>query len=230
MQNETQLADHLLSTDQRRHFSDRQFSRFEWYEGPLSHLSEDDAHTVLKELLDYFVVDGFDGMPAPPAGLPGALHRKVSVDDPEYSLVMIGYAYFLAAVRGQSRAMHNRWDDARHFIQKLEEAARQKLLDEILARDAERSLAADRKKEEAKQLVYFIGAASGPIKIGIAVNPESRRRSLQTSHHEPLEILATCDGGQEKERAYHLLFANRRLQGEWFDRCPEILAEIERLA
>jgi hypothetical protein len=32
-----------------------------------------------------------------------------------------------------------------------------------------------------------------------------------------------------REKMYHRRFAHRRLHGEWFERCPEIEAEIERL-
>ena len=31
------------------------------------------------------------------------------------------------------------------------------------------------------------------------------------------------------EQAYHRKFRNHHMRGEWFERCPEIEAEIERL-
>ncbi len=45
----------------------------------------------------------------------------------------------------------------------------------------------------------------------------------------PLRILAKTEGSRTQERAYHARFAAIRLHGEWFERTPEIEAEIERL-
>jgi hypothetical protein len=78
-------------------------------------------------------------------------------------------------------------------------------------------------------LVYFIGSELGQVKIGMARVPERRLRELQTSHPAKLTILATCEGGHEREQGYHRKFAAHRLHGEWFERCPEIEAEIARL-
>lgn len=78
--------------------------------------------------------------------------------------------------------------------------------------------------------VYFIGAgATGPIKIGIAEDPQSRLEYLQTGHHEVLSILAVTEGGNEAESRYHHQFSDARIRGEWFTRTPAILAEIARL-
>lgn len=80
-----------------------------------------------------------------------------------------------------------------------------------------------------RQQVYFIAASTGPVKIGIAVNPEKRRLNLQTSYPYALSILALTPGGAAAERAYHARFAAHRLNGEWFERVPEIETEIRRL-
>lgn len=81
------------------------------------------------------------------------------------------------------------------------------------------------------QLVYFIQVGEGgPIKIGIAQNPQARLSSLQTGHHDTLFIRAIGHGGAEQERAYHATFAQHRLRGEWFEPHADILAEIERLS
>ncbi len=77
--------------------------------------------------------------------------------------------------------------------------------------------------------VYFIGAADGPIKIGMSVNPTARLRGLQTAYPYELRILAISEGGGVGELAYHRQFSAHRLHGEWFARCPEIEAEIARL-
>lgn len=83
---------------------------------------------------------------------------------------------------------------------------------------------------ESGDVVYFIGGADGPIKIGVAVNPIIRLNTLQTGNPAKLSILATVRGGMRQERIYHKQFAATRLQGEWFERTPELLAEIEWLS
>lgn len=77
--------------------------------------------------------------------------------------------------------------------------------------------------------VYFIAAVGGPIKIGLAVNPLDRLRSLQTAHPKKLRLLATVPGDHRAEAAYHQRFATHRLQGEWFAPHAEILDEIRRI-
>jgi hypothetical protein len=82
---------------------------------------------------------------------------------------------------------------------------------------------------DADAFCYFIGAASGPVKIGFAVNVGRRLRDLQNACPLPLALLASVRGGQTREQAYHYRFHEFRLHGEWFERSPEILAEIDRL-
>lgn len=79
--------------------------------------------------------------------------------------------------------------------------------------------------------VYFIGADEGPIKIGHARNIWSRLQCLQAAAPPPIElkVLATRPGARPLEQQYHSRFASYRLRGEWFERAPEILAEIEAL-
>lgn len=82
---------------------------------------------------------------------------------------------------------------------------------------------------EASRIVYFIGWEGGPVKIGLADNTQGRLRTLQVGCPYELRVLAAAAGGLKREKAYHAQFAARRLRGEWFERCPEIEAEIERL-
>jgi hypothetical protein len=86
---------------------------------------------------------------------------------------------------------------------------------------------ASRKKGE--QHVYFFGTPDA-IKIGVALDVARRLKGIQAHHYHPLQVLATCPGGVRLEREYHARFAAYRLRGEWFERCPAILAEIERLS
>lgn len=82
---------------------------------------------------------------------------------------------------------------------------------------------------KAGPVVYFIGGESGPIKIGISGGPNSRLAALQIGSPIPLRIMATISGDLEMELAYHTRFASCRLHGEWFERTPELMAEIARL-
>ena len=80
--------------------------------------------------------------------------------------------------------------------------------------------------------VYFIGSPSqpsSPIKIGFTTDLKKRLKSLQTGSPNKLEVLAVVEAGGAQERAYHEQFAAHRLNGEWFDPHPDILAEIARL-
>lgn len=77
------------------------------------------------------------------------------------------------------------------------------------------------------QMVYFIQAGKdGPIKIGIAENPEARRRQMQTGSHETLTLLAVQDGGAEREAFLHARHADDRIRGEWFASTAAVLASI----
>lgn len=76
--------------------------------------------------------------------------------------------------------------------------------------------------------VYFIRAEdTHRIKIGFtAGHAEKRRKSLQTSNAGALTLLATIKGTQEYERDLHERFYAYRLNGEWFEPHPELLAFI----
>lgn len=78
-------------------------------------------------------------------------------------------------------------------------------------------------------LCYFIGCAEGLVKIGYSRNVAQRLNWLQSSSLYRLDLLTTANGGREREKFYHRKFAKHRIDGEWFRRCPEIEAEIERL-
>jgi hypothetical protein len=82
-----------------------------------------------------------------------------------------------------------------------------------------------------KGIVYFIGCdAISRVKIGFAGDSIKRRmKELQCGSPVELSLLATAEGGLLQEQIYHLQFAEYRLHGEWFERSPEIEAEIERL-
>lgn len=83
--------------------------------------------------------------------------------------------------------------------------------------------------------VYLIQAGDGPIKIGVAKDPRSRLRDLQTSHYEDLRILRVLPGDRYLEARCHKRAKHARIKGEWFNTrlMPEFLywfeAEAERL-
>lgn len=69
--------------------------------------------------------------------------------------------------------------------------------------------------------VYFIQAGEhGPIKIGVATDPEHRRQMLQTGNSADLILRAAIPGSGhgalKLERKLHDRFAAGRMQGEWF--------------
>lgn len=82
---------------------------------------------------------------------------------------------------------------------------------------------------DGKCYVYFIGGETGAIKIGLSIAPVERLASMQMGSPIKLSILAKVEGDAALEKAYHKRFSDHRSHGEWFERCPEILDEIERL-
>lgn len=79
-------------------------------------------------------------------------------------------------------------------------------------------------------MIYFIReAAGGRIKIGFAVDPWSRMKSLQTGAPCDLEMMAIQAGDRKAERDLHRKFAADRLRGEWFQASPPLTAYVASL-
>jgi hypothetical protein len=76
--------------------------------------------------------------------------------------------------------------------------------------------------EQPKSWVYVIQSPYGQVKIGIATNLKQRIRNLQTScaHKLILCHAREADNASEVERALHVMFADSRLIGEWFQISP----------
>jgi hypothetical protein len=74
------------------------------------------------------------------------------------------------------------------------------------------------RREPSKEYVYFIRAASGPVKIGISRCPRKRFWQIQTGSSENLTLLATVaiDDAPTVEARLHETFAESRIRGEWF--------------
>lgn len=67
----------------------------------------------------------------------------------------------------------------------------------------------------------------GPfVKIGMAVDVETRFRTLLASNPFDLEMVAILPGGRAVERALHLRFAAQRHRDEWFREEGELAAWI----
>lgn len=77
--------------------------------------------------------------------------------------------------------------------------------------------------------LYFVTAGRA-VKIGRTTNFEKRLCHIQAHNHEQVECVALLKGQGWREKDLHARFCTRRLRGEWFARCPEIEAEIERLS
>lgn len=74
-------------------------------------------------------------------------------------------------------------------------------------------------KQSEPSGIYFIQAGtSGPIKIGISDNIQTRLTVLQTAHFLELRLIAHCQGTNADEKELHDRFNHLRMRGEWF--CP----------
>ena len=82
---------------------------------------------------------------------------------------------------------------------------------------------------EYKGYVYFIGAKTGPVKIGYSKNPWARVKEFQTGSVEKLEVLATIKTHEVSEFSVHEFFEPDRLRGEWFNRSTLIKEVISRV-
>jgi hypothetical protein len=105
---------------------------------------------------------------------------------------------------------------------KIEES----LTDEILAN-------ANRKRGRRKPsgFIYFIqGQCGGAIKIGYSKKPELRLKELQTGYPDTLRILLMVPGNETDEAAFHTMFADFRLKGEWFKPDPYIVNKLKEIA
>ncbi len=69
---------------------------------------------------------------------------------------------------------------------------------------------------EGRSVVYIVGAALGPVKIGWSTDVYARVRDLQTAQHRTLFVHAILDGGRFDEMELHRRFARDRVRGEWF--------------
>ena len=75
--------------------------------------------------------------------------------------------------------------------------------------------------------VYFIQAVNGgPIKIGLAKDPQARLAKIQLMSPVKLKLLAVMEGEYPQEQAVHMHFGNIHSHGEWFYDTPELMSFI----
>jgi predicted GIY-YIG superfamily endonuclease len=72
-----------------------------------------------------------------------------------------------------------------------------------------------------RTFVYAIGIDDGPVKVGITQNLLSRLRTLQNGSPGKLELIwvyTTWDkaAALRMEKNFHAVYAEYRLEGEWF--------------
>ena len=81
-----------------------------------------------------------------------------------------------------------------------------------------------------QQRIYFIqcNGNDGPIKIGIAVDPNRRLSELRIGCPYPMALLAECatEDADAEERRLHLVFRHLRIHGEWFTYATELREAI----
>ena len=67
------------------------------------------------------------------------------------------------------------------------------------------------------ELLYFVRAESGFVKIGRTRDLDARLRTLRSGSPVPLHLVLVLAGDSEIEAAWHRHFAQYRRHGEWFD-------------
>lgn len=76
--------------------------------------------------------------------------------------------------------------------------------------------------------IYFIEAVGlDLIKIGYTIDPVKRFFSILTMSPAPLSLLGSIAGGPQREIQIHEQLEPHRIHGEWFKKCPEVMALVE---
>ena len=76
-------------------------------------------------------------------------------------------------------------------------------------------------------MIYVIRAVDTPfVKIGVANNPISRLKNLQTGMPTELVLLASAMWPDDNERRLHMVLRQYRRRGEWFELPDQILVSL----
>lgn len=80
---------------------------------------------------------------------------------------------------------------------------------------------------ETRGSIYVARAGDGPIKIGFAVDIESRLRNLRTARPDGVTLLGSkTDVTARDEQTLLRLLARYRIEGEWFRACDGLFREL----
>mgnify|MGYP007071609562 CR=1 FL=1 len=71
-------------------------------------------------------------------------------------------------------------------------------------------------------MIYFIRSYNEFVKIGTSIDPEDRKKGLQTANPKRLHVQAVLEGSYKTEKGLHELFEKSRVRGEWFRYTEEI--------
>lgn len=78
------------------------------------------------------------------------------------------------------------------------------------------------------QTLYIMQNEFGLIKIGRSLNPEDRRKSLQSGENCALAIVAALEKQGHREEEVHLGLKRHKIEGEWFKGTPSARNAITR--
>jgi hypothetical protein len=72
--------------------------------------------------------------------------------------------------------------------------------------------------------VYFLKVIGddSKVKIGYTADLYARLQAISSQFEHGIELLAICEGDVNTERAFHFMFEESRLGGEWFQRSSAI--------
>lgn len=75
--------------------------------------------------------------------------------------------------------------------------------------------------------VYFARSeTTGLIKIGCSAYPKGRLKQLSWDLKEQIRLIVSAKGSFHDERRIHRELSEKRVHGEWFEDCPEVMAYI----
>ena len=80
--------------------------------------------------------------------------------------------------------------------------------------------------QEGDAVVYFVQSEVGKIKIGTSRNLSQRLRELSSGSPVPIRLLLSIPGDRSKELELHMMFAESRSHGEWFEPTQDLISFI----
>ena len=82
-------------------------------------------------------------------------------------------------------------------------------------------------------MIYFMqNTTSSAVKIGYSRDLDSvkqRLKTMQTSHHDILQLLGVAPGNRRRESLLHQEYTDNRISGEWYIPNKKLLSEIKNM-